>query len=167
VTTPSTPVAADSTDPSVRPAPPTGPVLFAYDGSELAGLAIERVAQHLVTPREAVVVCVWQPADVGFQPITPRHFDADEALAVQQAAAEAAEFGAELARKVGFQARSLAIEGAPTWKGILMAAEQEHAALIVIGSQERHGLMAHLLGSVAAAVVAHSATSVLVVRPPA
>jgi hypothetical protein len=58
---------------------PTGPVLLAYDGSELAALAIEQAGRQLVTGRDAPVVCVWQPADVGFVPIAERHFDADQA----------------------------------------------------------------------------------------
>jgi hypothetical protein len=54
------------------------PVLFAYDGSELAALAIEQAAEQLAPGRDALVVCVWQPADVGFVPADERHFDANE-----------------------------------------------------------------------------------------
>ena len=50
----------------------TGPVVFAYDGSELAGYAIAHAATQLMTPRDALVVCVWQPADVGFTPVGER-----------------------------------------------------------------------------------------------
>ena len=63
---------------------PSGPVLFAYDGSELAALAIEQAAEGSCTGRDALVLCVWQPADVGFVPINKRHFDADQATEVQQ-----------------------------------------------------------------------------------
>jgi hypothetical protein len=54
------------------------PVLFAYDGSELAAFAIEQSAKQLAAGREAMVLCVWQPADVGFTPAGKRHFDADQ-----------------------------------------------------------------------------------------
>ena len=143
---------------------PTRPVLFAYDGSELAGLAIERAAQEISTARNAVVLCVWQPADVGFEPISKRHFDADAAAEVQRAAEETAAYGASLAEKEGFRAQSLAIEAAPTWRGIVETAEERHASLIVLGSHRHSGLVGHLLGSVAAAVVAHTASSVLIVH---
>jgi hypothetical protein len=35
-----------------------GPVLFAYDGSELAAFAIEQAGRQLATARDALVVCV-------------------------------------------------------------------------------------------------------------
>ncbi|MCU1490587.1 MAG: hypothetical protein JWM85_1992 [Acidimicrobiaceae bacterium] len=143
---------------------PAGPVLFAYDGSELARLAIEQAAREITTGRDALVLCVWQPADVGFEPITKRHFDADSAAEVRSAAEQTAAFGASLAEKEGFRAQSLAVEAAPTWRGIVESANEHHASLIVIGSHRRSGLAGHLLGSVAAAVVAHASSSVLVVH---
>ena len=47
---------------------PAGPVLFAYDGSELAAFAIAQAAAQLAPRRDALVVCVWQPVDVGIHP---------------------------------------------------------------------------------------------------
>jgi nucleotide-binding universal stress UspA family protein len=141
-----------------------GPVVFGYDGSELAGLAIADAAAQLATPRDALVVCVWQPADVGFTPVEGRHFDADNAMEVRRAAEETAEQGAALAQKAGFQARTVAVEEAPTWRGIVTTAKQEGASLIVVGAHRRGGLARHLLGDVASAVVAHAPCSVLVVH---
>ena len=43
-------------------------------------------------------------------------------------------------------------------------AEERKASLIVLGSHRRSGLVGRLLGSVAAAVVTHSRSSVLVVH---
>jgi nucleotide-binding universal stress UspA family protein len=143
---------------------PIGPVLFAYDGSELAALAIEQAATQLATGRDALVLCVWQPADVGFLPTNERHFDAGKASDVKRAAEETAAYGAALAEKAGFRSQSLAVQAAPTWKGIVRTAEEHRASLIVLGSHRRSGLVGHLLGSVAAAVVTHSASSVLVVH---
>jgi nucleotide-binding universal stress UspA family protein len=139
-------------------------VLFAYDGSELAKLAIEEAGRQLVTGRNAVIVCVWQPADVGFVPTSKQHFDAAAADEVKQAAEETAAHGASLAEQAGFQATSIAIEGAPTWKGIVSVAEERSASLIVLGAHRRSGLVGHLLGSVTAAVLAHSTCPVLVVH---
>jgi nucleotide-binding universal stress UspA family protein len=142
---------------------PAGLALFAYDGSDLAKLAIEQAGRQLAPGREALVVCVWQPADVGFV-VPERHLNAAEATEVRSAAEETAAQGALLAEYAGFRPQSLAVEAAPTWKGIVEAAEEREASLIVLGSHRRSGLAGHLLGSVAAGVVAHSASSVLVVH---
>jgi nucleotide-binding universal stress UspA family protein len=138
-------------------------VVFGYDGSELAAFAIEHAATQLATPRDALVVCVWQPADVGFTPVGGQHFDADRATEVRDAAEETAAHGAELAAKAGFSARGRAVEASPIWKGIITAAQDEEASLIVLGAH-RHGPVGRLLGHVTPAVLAHSSSSVLVVH---
>jgi nucleotide-binding universal stress UspA family protein len=154
-----------STDSSgATAATPGGPVLFAYDGSELAELAIEQAGQQLAPGRDALVACVWQTGDVGFRPVGARHFNAAEATQVRSAAEETAARGASLAEKAGFRPQSIAIEAAPTWKGLVRLADEHRASLIVLGSHRRSGLAGHLLGSVAAAVVSHSASSVLIVH---
>jgi MFS family permease/nucleotide-binding universal stress UspA family protein len=140
-----------------------GPVVFAYDGSELAAFAIERASTQLAPRRDALVVCVWQPADVGFTPTDNGHFDADQATEVRRAAERTAAHGASLAVAAGFQAWSKAVEAAPTWKGIVQTADEHDASLIVLGPHRRNGLLGHLQGSVAAAVVAHTTTPVLIV----
>lgn len=141
-----------------------GPVLFAYDGSELARLAIAAAGQQLAPGRDALVLCVWQPADVGFVPVDEQHFDAQNATAVQEAAEKTAAQGAALAEQAGFRAKSLAVNAAPTWKGIVAAAEEHQASLIVLGSHRRTGIVGHLSGSVTAAVLAHSAFAILAVH---
>jgi nucleotide-binding universal stress UspA family protein len=142
----------------------TGPVIFAYDGSELASLAIEQAGRQLAPGQDAIVVCVWQPADVGFVTRKERHIAADQAPDVKSAAEEVAAEGAALAERAGFRSRSVAIWKAPTWKGLVETAEEHGASLIVMGSHRRTGLVGHLTGSVASAVVAHAACSVLVVH---
>ncbi len=149
---------------AVTSATPTGPVLFAYDGSDLAKLAIEHAGLQLASGRDALVACVWQTGDVGFLPTSERHFNAAEATQVRTAAEETAAHGASLAKKAGFRAQSIAIEAAPTWTGIVEVAGERRASLIVLGSHRRAGLARHVLGSVAAAVASHSATSVLIVH---
>ena len=93
-----------------------------------------------------------------------RDATAQNAAEVQEAAQQTAAYGASLAAKAGFRSESMAVEAAPTWKGIIKTAEEYQASLIVLGSHRRSGRMERLLGSVAAAVVTHSATSVLVVH---
>jgi nucleotide-binding universal stress UspA family protein/MFS family permease len=140
-----------------------GPVVFAYDGTDLAENAIQQAATQLGPGRCALVVCVWQPADVGFTPADKDHFDADQAPEVRRAAERTAAHGASLAEKAGFRAQSTAVEAAPTWQGIVRAADEHGASLIVIGPHRRSGLLGHLQGSVANAVIAHSDIPVMVV----
>lgn len=152
------------TTPALRDARgPVGPVLFAYDGSELAAQAVAQAAAQLPPGRDALVVCVWQPVEVGFTPTDERLFDADRAVQVRQAAERTAAHGASLADDAGFLARSIAVEATPTWKGIVEAADDHDASLIVLGPHRRSGLLGHLQGSVAAAVIAHTSRPVLVV----
>lgn len=145
---------------------PAGPVLIAYDGSELAAFAIERAGRELAPAREALVVVVWHPADVGFVPVDGRHLHAAAGYEVQEAAEQTAAAGAALADAAGFRARGLAVEATPTWQGIVNAAEEHAASLIVFGSHRRTGLRGHLAGSVTAATMAHAGAAVLVVLPP-
>jgi nucleotide-binding universal stress UspA family protein len=152
-------MASTSRDPAA-----SAPILFAYDGSELARFAIEQAGDLLAPGGAAIVLCVWQPADVGFLPVDDRQFDAQNASSVQEAAQETAAYGASLAERAGFKSQSVAVEAAPTWQGIVETAEQRRASLIVLGSHRRRGVIGRLLGSVAAAVVTHSPTSVLVVH---
>lgn len=156
---------ASATGPAADAAP-VGAVLFAYDGSDLAQFAIEQAGRQLAPGRDALVLCVWQTGDVGFVPTGEQHFKASAANEVKQAAEEVAEQGAALAQRAGFNAQSVTIEAAPTWKGIVEIADQRGAGLIVFGSHRRTGLVGHLLGSVTDAVVAHTAIAVLIVHQP-
>ena len=142
----------------------TGPIIFAYDGSDLAKLAIEEAARQLGTGRDALVVTVWQPFEVGFVPITGLQFDAKQIAEVRKAAEQTAADGARLAESSGFRARAAEIEIAPTWKGIVQVGEEHDCSLIVLGSHGRTGLGSVLIGSVAEAVAAHSKRSVLIVH---
>ena len=142
----------------------SGPVLFAYDGSELAGHAITEAARQLQAGRDAVIVTVWEPFNVGFLPVGGVEFDAAGVDEVKAAAEKTASQGASLAEAAGFHAETMTAEGAPTWKGIIDAAESRDATLIVLGSHGRSGVTSLVIGSVASAVTAHSPRSVLVVH---
>ena len=141
-----------------------GPVLFAYDGSELAGLAIEEAGRQLEPGRDALVLTVWRPFAVGFIPPPGVEFDAAASDEVRKAAEETAGQGASMAQAAGFRAQGLAVKEAPTWKGIARAADDRDASLIVLGSHGRSGLTGVFLGSVASDVAAHSGRSVLIVH---
>ena len=142
----------------------SGPVLFAYDGSDLAGNAITEAGGQLRAGRDALVLTIWEPFNVGFLPVDGSAFDAAGADEVLAAAEKTAAHGASLAEAAGFRAQSTAAEAAPTWKGIIDAADKHDASLIVLGSHGRSGLTGVVVGSVAAAVAAHSRRSVLIVH---
>ena len=101
---------------------------------------------------------------VGFIPPPEVKFDAAAPDQVRKAAEETAAEGASMADAAGFHAQSLALEESPTWKAIARAADDRDASLIVLGSHGKSGLTGIFLGSVAAAVAAHSGRSVLIVH---
>ena len=140
------------------------PVLFAYDGSDLARLAFEEAGRQLRPGRDAVVLTVWRPFAVGFIPMPEAKFDAAASDEVRKAAEQTAAHGASMATTAGFRAESLAITDAPTWKGIARVADDRDASLIVLGSHGKSGLAGVFLGSVAADVAAHSGRTVLIVH---
>lgn len=142
--------------------PGSGPVVIAYDGSELARRGIEEAGRLLSPGRDALVVCVWQPFDVGFTPVDEVRFNAAQAPDVKTAAQHTAEAGAELAQDAGFRARGLEIEASPIWQGIVDVADEHDASVIVLGSHGRSGPARMLIGSVTAAVATHSRRTVLV-----
>ncbi len=141
-----------------------GPVVFAYDGSDLARLAIEEAGRQLEPGRDAVVLTVWRPYVVGFIPPPEVKFDAAASDEVRKAAEETAAQGASMAQAAGFRAQGLAVNEAPTWKGIARVADDRDASLIVLGSHGKSGLTGIFLGSVAGAVAAHSGRTVLIVH---
>ncbi|HUE29203.1 MAG TPA: universal stress protein [Solirubrobacteraceae bacterium] len=141
-----------------------GPVVFAYDGSDLAKLAIEEAGRQLESGRDAVVLTVWRPFAVGFIPPPGVRFDAAASDEVRRAAEETAAEGVSMAQAAGFRAQSLAVNEAPTWKAIARVADERDASLIVLGTHGKSGLTGIFLGSVAAAVAEHSRRTVLIVH---
>jgi nucleotide-binding universal stress UspA family protein len=140
----------------------SGPVVIAYDGSDLAKLAIDQAGALLSPGRGALVLCVWQPFDVGFVPADDAPLDAKNAQQVRAAAERTAAAGATLAEAAGFQAQPLEVEASPIWKGIVGVGEEHRASVIVLGSHGRNGLTNRILGSVARAVTDHSQRAVLI-----
>jgi nucleotide-binding universal stress UspA family protein len=146
--------------------PCTGPVIFAYDGTDTAAFAIEQASTQIGTDRDAIVACVWRPVDVCFTPVPGRRLRSCVAKEVERAAHETAAAGVALARRFGFHACARTIEAAPTWKGLVTLADEWSCPLIVLGSRHRTGLFGSRAGSVAGATVSHFPRSVLVIRKP-
>jgi nucleotide-binding universal stress UspA family protein len=146
-----------------------GPVVIAFDGSDLGKLAIEEAAKLLRTDREVVVVCVWQPFDLGFVPTDgeDKMLHADQVPAVRDAAKRTAERGAELARSLGFQAQPVERESAPIWKGIAEVADERDASAIVLCAHCHGRFGGMLAGSVTSSLTAHTERTVIIAHPHA
>jgi nucleotide-binding universal stress UspA family protein len=140
-----------------------GPVVFAYDGSDLAKAAIAEAGRQLPAKRDALVLTVWRTFNVGFMPEPGAMFDAACADEVKQAAEQTAAHGASLAEAAGFRAQASTVEATPTWKAIVDTAKDHRASLIVLGSRGRAGL-GLVAGGVAGAVASRSLLPVLIVR---
>ncbi len=142
------------------------PILIAYDGSDCAALAIDKVAEEF-GPREVIVLVVSEGLErVPFfgtagVPVEPETM---ELLtdAAQKGAEATAEQGAERARAQGLEATTAIAEGGPIWSAIVEAAESYDAAVIALGSRGLSGVKQALLGSVSSAVAHHSKRSVFI-----
>jgi nucleotide-binding universal stress UspA family protein len=142
-----------------------GPIIVAFDGSDLGKLAIEEAAKLLRTDREIVVVCVWQPFDLGFVPVDGESLHTDQVPAVREAARRTAEHGAELARSFGFQAQPVEREASPIWKGISEVAEERDASAIVLCAHCHGRFGGMLAGSVTSSLTAHTERTVIIAHP--
>jgi nucleotide-binding universal stress UspA family protein len=139
------------------------PVLFAFDGSDPARAAIEQAGREMRTGRKAIVLTVVEPLEsIPFWggAASPAVAAVTEGALAQARAA--AEEGAELAQRAGFDADPMIDQGVPIWGRILEIAERVDAAVTVLGSRGRTGLEYVLLGSVATSVVHHSKCTVLI-----
>lgn len=148
----------------------SGVVLLCYDGSGDAAGAIVK-AGELLGPRAGVVLTVWEPVRL-WEPWDPatiisaplaqlaaHELDLDEVIA--GIAADKATEGAALARTAGFDATTRVAKG-NIWPVICKTADELDAEPIVIGSRGLGRAGAALLGSVSAAVIAHTRRAVLV-----
>jgi nucleotide-binding universal stress UspA family protein len=71
---------------------------------------------------------------------------------------------ASLARRIGLECQTLAVNADQPWTGILHAARKRGCDLIVMASHGRRGIARALLGSETQRVLTHSRIPVLVVR---
>ena len=142
-------------------------ILFATDGSpaseHAAQLAVKLARRH---DSHLTAVFVVDPYPyLGIGEANPVGMNAYLSAARDHAAAAHAKVAALAAADGGaIDLQCVLIEDVAAAKGILHAAEEHGADLIVVGSHGRTGLQRLLLGSVAAKVVAASPVPVLVAR---
>jgi nucleotide-binding universal stress UspA family protein len=147
------------------------PILIAYDGSDCAAAAIDKVAAEL-GPREVVILVVSEALErvpfLGSSGVSgvPVEAETMELLgdAARKGAQEIADKGAAQARGLGLDPTTAVYEGGPVWSAIVQAADEHDAALIALGSRGLSGVKHVVLGSVSGAVAHHSRRSVLIVH---
>jgi nucleotide-binding universal stress UspA family protein len=145
----------------------TNPILICYDGSPESERAIDTAAA-LLGPRQAVVVEVSpimtfaEAMTASTTSVVPGNayddLNKDDGL-------KHAESGAAYARRAGFTATARAELSAEVWSGIVTAADDVDASLIVMGSRGLSGVRERMHGSVSHAVATHARRPVLIVPP--
>jgi nucleotide-binding universal stress UspA family protein len=147
------------------PTAATGPMLIGYDGSAEAEHAID-VAARLLEPTSAVVLNVAPRLTIGESFITvgsPVSGDAAFEGLNKADALRRAEAGARLARAAGLHADARVCAAAPRWEGIVQAADEIDAAVIVLGSRERRDAAELVDRSVSHDVAQHARRPLLIV----
>ena len=137
-------------------------VLICYDGSAESRQAISAAAA-LLAERRAVVVNV-APLDAVAEAYAAAGSGAAELGSDVHADAVArAEEGAELARQAGFRAEARGILATPLWRGVLEAADEVDAVVIVVGSRAHSRFRKLVEEHVSHDVVEHVRRPVLVI----
>jgi nucleotide-binding universal stress UspA family protein len=144
-------------------------ILLAIDASKYSEAATETLGSAFRTQgTEVLVLQVVEPLVFSTPPQMARSYAPEMAVRLQDQLKQSRESvarTAEILRKTGFKVDSRVAEN-EIRTGILDAAEESHADLIVLGSHGEKGLRKFLLGSVAEFVARHARCSVLVVRTP-
>jgi nucleotide-binding universal stress UspA family protein len=152
-----------------------GPIVIAFDGSELAQAAVRHAAE-LFPERAAIVATVWEPGlAISFSSPMPESFgasvppDAETVAEVDEAeqghATTLAAQGAELARSLGLAAEPHAVaDEADVAETIVDLARERDAAAVVVGSHGVSGLRARFLGGVSRRLIERADRPVVVVK---
>lgn len=145
-------------------------ILIATDGSDLADRALDRGLELAkLAGSEVTIVTVTEPAAViggGYATVAGTMVDPLPELieAQNKGARELLERAAKRAADQGVTARTVLVDNSFPAEGIVRAATDIDAQLIVMGSHGRRGLNRLLLGSQTNNVLAHTKVPVLVTR---
>lgn len=146
-------------------------ILLCFDGSEDATAAIAQ-AGRVLSPREAIVLTVWEPV-ASWEPYDPATILsapleklAAHAMSLDEITRELAQEtlakGVGLAREAGFQARPHLAKG-KAWRTICEVANELEPEVIVLGARGLGRVGAMLLGSVSSRVAMHAKRPALIV----
>lgn len=144
-------------------------ILLATDGSRYSEAATQTMgAMFRSEGTEVLVLQVVEPLVFSAPPQMARGYAPEMAARLQDQlmlARETIARTAEILRKAGFKVDTRLAEN-EIRTGILDAAEEWHADVIVLGSHGEKGLRKFLLGSVAEFVARHAHCSVVIMRTP-
>ncbi len=146
-------------------------ILICYDGSEHAAHAIA-VAGVLFPGSAAKVLHIWEP----IEHIVARYAVLASYIGEQIPEADAgakeqsggvADRGVALARDAGLDASAHSVMlSSTTWEGVIEAASELGADVIVTGSRSLHGIHEAVVGTLSHALLQHSPLPVLAVPMP-
>lgn len=142
-----------------------GRVLVATDGSPLSERAVKiaaELARNVGAKLTAVTVAAPYPYSALGESSAIAGADYQSKVGAEASARLAR--ASEIARAAGADCATSLQESADVYRGILAAAEQGGAGLIVMASHGRQGLTAVVLGSETQRVLAHTEIPVLIVR---
>lgn len=140
-------------------------ILVPVDGSSTAQKAVETAAGLAKAFGSAVaIVYVIDPYPFTGLGSDFAYGQAEYLGAASAEARQATEAAQQVCAQAGVAATTRVVEAHGAWRGILEAAGQVGADLIVIGSHGRHGLEKLVLGSETQRVLSHTKLSVFVVR---
>jgi nucleotide-binding universal stress UspA family protein len=142
-----------------------GRVLVATDGSPLSERAV-KVAAELARNVGAKLTAVTVAAPYPYSALgeSSAIAGADYQATVGAEASARLTRASEIAHSVGAECATSLQESADVFRGILAAAEQVGAGLIVMASHGRRGLSAVVLGSETQRLLSHTELPVLIVR---
>ena len=148
-------------------------ILVAFDGSDAAIRAIEKIAELLGSQREVVIFTVWEANLIAPHAITSgltltsnREIISQVIHAAQDHAQQVADCGVEIANQCGLKASSRISSNAKSVKAsIINAITQHDICLLVVGSHQHGALSSIFLGSTTQALLQEVVLPVLVVRP--
>jgi nucleotide-binding universal stress UspA family protein len=142
-----------------------GRVLVATDGSPLSERAVKtaaELARNVGAKLTAVTVAAPYPYSALGESSAIAGADYQATVGAEASACLAR--ASEIARSVGAECATSLQEAADVFRGILAAAEQTGAGLIVMASHGRQGLTAVVLGSETQRLLSHTELPVMIVR---
>ncbi|ODT72145.1 MAG: hypothetical protein ABS75_04940 [Pelagibacterium sp. SCN 63-23] len=145
-------------------------IVCGVDGSELSTKALKHaLALAAKTGGKVIAVTVTEPSVILAPGAEIMMVDTSSIMAdLDKAKAESAKTilaeAQAVAKAAGAEISGLHVSDSPAAEGILHAARERKADLVVMGSHGRRGLGRLLLGSQAAEVLAHTELPVLIVK---